>query len=129
MTNGNPLKLQLEKLLDHRDLQEAEAGDVLRALTDPALSPAVAGALLAALRSKGVVAAELRGFAKAMRELARRPKLQAGLRSIDIVGTGGDGVVSGRLRLAGCEAWQSLHFQSLGQRRRARTARTQTAAR
>ena len=33
----------------------------------------MAGALLAALRSKGVVADELRGFARAMRKLARRP--------------------------------------------------------
>ena len=35
----------------------------------------MAGAMLAALRSKGVVADELRGFARAMRKLARRPNI------------------------------------------------------
>ncbi len=90
MANDNPLKSQLEKLLERRDLTEQEAGACLRALTDAALSPVVAGAVLAALRTKGVVAPELRGFAQAMRELARRPLLPVGLRAIDIVGTGGD---------------------------------------
>jgi anthranilate phosphoribosyltransferase len=50
----------------------------------------MAGALLAALRAKGVSAAELRGFAGAMRALARRPQLPPGGASVDIVGTGGD---------------------------------------
>ena len=90
MANENPLKAQLERLLERRDLSEPEAAATLRALTDAALSPVVAGAVLAALRTKGVVAAELRGFAQAMRELARRPQLPAALRAIDIVGTGGD---------------------------------------
>jgi len=65
---------------------------LLKALTDPSLSPAVAGAVLAGLRAKGVVASELRGFAGAMRELARKPKVGVDLqrRAIDIVGTGGD---------------------------------------
>ncbi len=48
------------------------------------------GALLAALRSKGVTADEVRGFAGAMRRLARRPVLPPGPPAIDIVGTGGD---------------------------------------
>jgi len=92
------VKALLEKVLDRRDLTEAEAGEVLHALTQPELPPAVAGAMLAALRTKGVVAAELRGFAGAMRGLARRPAVPAGLASIDIVGTGGD--ASGSLNLS-----------------------------
>ena len=51
--------------------------------------PAVTGAVLAALRAKGVVAAELRGFADGMRALALRPQIPLTLRAIDIVGTGG----------------------------------------
>ncbi len=90
MANSNPLKPQLEILLQRSDLSELDAAAMLRALTEPALAPAVAGAVLAALASKGVVAAELRGFARAMRELARHPQLPAGLRAIDVVGTGGD---------------------------------------
>src|ERR1700731_4945929 len=70
----------------------------MRSLTAPELAPAMAGALLSALRAKGVTAAEVRGFAAAMRSLARRPELPAGLDAIDIVGTGGD--ASGSLNLS-----------------------------
>lgn len=85
------LRETLEQILDRRDLSEAQASELLNALTDPALPPAMGGALLAALRSKGVTADELRGFAKRMRSLARRPVLPAGGPLVDMVGTGGDG--------------------------------------
>ena len=88
----------LEKLLDRGDLTQVEAEELLGHLTHPEGSPIVAGAVLAALRSKGVVAEELRGFAVAMRRLARRPPVPAGLRAIDIVGTGGD--ASGSLNIS-----------------------------
>jgi len=81
----------LERLLQRRDLPESEAGELLVALTDAATAPAMAGALLAALRVKGVTAPEVRGFAGAMRSLARHPRLPPGPPAIDIVGTGGDG--------------------------------------
>ncbi|MBU6212083.1 MAG: anthranilate phosphoribosyltransferase [Gammaproteobacteria bacterium] len=86
------VKEMLECVLDGHHLSEQESTRLLKTLTDPSLPPAVAGAVLAALRAKGVVAAELRGFAAAMRELARKPKVAVDLqrRSIDIVGTGGD---------------------------------------
>lgn len=92
MADPQSLRPLLERVLERGDLTETEAVDTLRALTDPAFPPALAGALLAALRSKGVVAGELRGFARAMRELARRPVVDPALqaRAIDIVGTGGD---------------------------------------
>jgi anthranilate phosphoribosyltransferase len=80
----------LERLLERRDLGEAEAGELLLALTDAAVPPAMSGALLAALRSKGITPAEVRGFAGAMRGLARRPELPPGPPSVDVVGTGGD---------------------------------------
>ena len=80
----------LERLLQRRDLQQAEAGELLVALTDPAVAPAMSGALLAALRSKGITPDEVRGFAGAMRSLARKPQLPPGAPAIDIVGTGGD---------------------------------------
>jgi len=86
------VKEMLECVLDGRHLSEQESVRLLKALTDPSFSPAVAGAVLAGLRAKGVVASELRGFAGAMRELARKPKVDVDLqrRAIDIVGTGGD---------------------------------------
>jgi len=95
MTNPRHL---LEHLLEHRDLSESEAVSLLEALAAPDLKPAMAGALLAALRSKGVTAEEVRGFASAMRALARKPALAAAPDAIDIVGTGGD--ASGSLNLS-----------------------------
>jgi len=77
--------------LDRRNLSEAQAADLLVALTDPTLAPALGGALLAGLRAKGVTADEVRGFAKTMRRLARRPILPDGGPLVDMVGTGGDG--------------------------------------
>ena len=84
------LRDALERLLQRRDLPESEAGELLVALTDAATAPAMAGALLAALRVKGVTPEEVRGFAGAMRSLARHPHLPPGPPAIDIVGTGGD---------------------------------------
>jgi len=86
------------RVLDGDRLGESDAEDLLAALADDTLPPAVAGAVLAALRMRGETAAELRGFARAMRRLARRPDLPAGLAALDIVGTGGDG--SGSLNLS-----------------------------
>ncbi len=80
----------LAHLLERRDLAEAEAATLLELLTRPELAPVLAGALLVALRLKGVTAVELRGMAFAMRALARKPALPSGLDAIDIVGTGGD---------------------------------------
>jgi anthranilate phosphoribosyltransferase len=88
----------LQQLLERRDLTAAQAEELLGALTDADTPLAMAGALLAALTTKGVVAQEVRGLAQAMRRLARRPALPPELRAIDIVGTGGDG--SGSLNIS-----------------------------
>jgi anthranilate phosphoribosyltransferase len=82
----------LERVLNGGNLAEQDANAVMCALADPALAPAMAGAMLAALRAKGATADEVRGFARAMRSLARRPQIDPVLqsRAIDIVGTGGD---------------------------------------
>jgi anthranilate phosphoribosyltransferase len=81
----------LAQLLEGRHLSQLQAQELLAQLTDPGTPPALAGALLAALAAKGVVADEVRGLAQAMRRLARRPDLPPQLRAIDVVGTGGDG--------------------------------------
>jgi anthranilate phosphoribosyltransferase len=88
----------LQQLLERRDLSQAQAELLLAQLMDPALPPALAGAVLAALATKGVVADEVRGFAQAMRRLARRPDIPQALRAVDIVGTGGD--ASGSLNIS-----------------------------
>ena len=93
-----PLREFLERLLQRRDLSETDAEALLNHLTNPDAAPALAGAVLAALRSKGVTADEVRGFARAMRRLARRPQIALGIRAIDVVGTGGDS--SGSLNIS-----------------------------
>jgi anthranilate phosphoribosyltransferase len=94
----SPLREVLEQLLERRNLTESQAEDLLTRLTNPEEHHAMSGALLAALRSKGVVADELRGFARAMRKLGKRPNIPQDLRAIDIVGTGGD--ASGSLNIS-----------------------------
>jgi len=83
------LRDTLEHLLSGKSLGEEEAGELLRALTNAETPAPMAGALLASLRSKGVTPEEVRGFAKAMRALARQPHIHTP-DAIDIVGTGGD---------------------------------------
>jgi anthranilate phosphoribosyltransferase len=85
-----PLRGWLDGLLEHRSLNADAARQLLIALTDAELPPALSGALLAAIRAKGVTADELRGFALGMRSLARRPAIADTTDAVDIVGTGGD---------------------------------------
>jgi len=86
-----PARQWLERLLAKQDLEEADAAAAMRAMAEGSLDAVLAGALLVALRAKGESAAEIRGFATAMRELARRPEIPPGGPYVDIVGTGGDG--------------------------------------
>jgi len=88
---SKPGREALDALLERRDLSEVAAYELMVSLTDPSMAPAMTGALLAALRIKGATAAEVRGFALAMRSLARRPRIAAGAPVADVVGTGGDG--------------------------------------
>ena len=81
----------LEQLLAGEDLGEAQAGALMRALAGGELPEAQAGGLLCALRAKGESAAEIRGFAGVMRELAVHPEIPPGAPTVDTVGTGGDG--------------------------------------
>jgi anthranilate phosphoribosyltransferase len=81
----------LDRLLDGESLEEAEAFNFMHLLAGGDVHPALAGALLAALRAKGETAAEIRGFATAMRELSVHPEVPPGAATVDTVGTGGDG--------------------------------------
>ena len=88
----------LDRLLDGQALDEAAAHGLMLKLAEGEMPDALAGALLAGLRAKGETAAEIRGFARAMRELAVHPKIPDGAPTVDTVGTGGDG--SGSLNLS-----------------------------
>ena len=88
----------LDSLLNGNDISEQQAYDLMRQFAAGDLEPAFAGALLAALRAKGETAEEIRGFARAMREVAVHPAIPEGAPTVDTVGTGGDG--SGSLNLS-----------------------------
>jgi len=84
----------LHRVASGADLSSKEAHAAMNLLltdaADEAREPeAVIGGFLVALRMKGETAAELAGFARAMRE--RMVVVDAGEDVIDIVGTGGDG--------------------------------------
>ena len=81
----------VEKVVGGSVLDEAEAGLLLDAMTDPSLDPLLASAALVGLRVRGETAGEVRGFALRLRELAIRPAIASGARAVDVVGTGGDG--------------------------------------
>jgi anthranilate phosphoribosyltransferase len=84
------LRRQLDELLERRSLSTEDARQLLLGVIDPEVPPALAGAVLAAIRAKGVTPEELRGYAIGMRGLARQPNIKAGIEAVDIVGTGGD---------------------------------------
>ena len=88
----------LDSLLVGNDLEEQQAYDLMQQFAAGDLDPAFAGALLAGLRAKGETADEIRGFARAMRELAIHPDIPEGAPTVDTVGTGGDG--SGSLNIS-----------------------------
>lgn len=88
----------LDALLNGESLAEDDAYALMHKLAEGDLEPALAGALLAGLRAKGETADEIRGFARAMRELAVHPAIPDGKPTVDTVGTGGDG--SGSLNLS-----------------------------
>ena len=86
------IRTHLERLLHGRDLDESEAGDLLRGLCDPAVDREVKAAVLVALRLKGETAEEVRGIALAMRSMAVPVDVDGPI--VDTCGTGGDGTGS-----------------------------------
>ncbi|NCG20814.1 MAG: anthranilate phosphoribosyltransferase [Rhodobacterales bacterium] len=103
------MRVLLELLLEGHDLTAEQGSVLMGGLTDPEVHPSVKGALLVALRIKGVTSAELLGMAKGMRASARPVAVAAeGAPLIDTCGTGGDGSdtinvsTATALVLAGC---------------------------
>jgi len=84
------IKEAIARLLEERDLAEAEAESVMEQIMAGQATPAQIGGFLIALRLKGETVAEVTGFARAMRRNAipihpHRPLVA------DTCGTGGDG--------------------------------------
>ena len=125
----------LERLLCGESLGEQEAGSLLTFVTDPDTPPAVAGALLAAMRTKGESPAEVRGLAGAMLASAIRIPPDGGRRHrgnrwrrigqsepVDRLGPSRGGERHARLQTR-----QPVRFQPLRKRRCAGSARVPIA--
>ncbi|HIP96876.1 MAG TPA: anthranilate phosphoribosyltransferase [Anaerolineae bacterium] len=84
------IKEALARLLESRDLTEAEAETVMEQIMTGQTTPAQIGGFLIALRLKGETVEEVTGFARAMRRNAIpvRPHRRF---MVDTCGTGGDG--------------------------------------
>ena len=79
----------LARLVEHEDLTSEETAAVMDSVLTDSASPVAMGAFLAALRVKRETAAEVAGLAEAM--LAHAIRFEVPGRTVDIVGTGGDG--------------------------------------
>src|ERR1700692_3995666 len=84
-----PLAPFLHRVAAGADLTSEDAHAAMTLLLEGGRGDAVVGAFLVALHVKGETAAELAGFARAMRQ--HMVVVDAGADVIDIVGTGGDG--------------------------------------
>lgn len=79
----------LARLVEHEDLTAEETAAVMDSVLTDSASPIAMAAFLAALRVKRETPAEVAGLAAAMLDHAIRIEVPG--RSVDIVGTGGDG--------------------------------------
>ncbi|NLH98470.1 MAG: anthranilate phosphoribosyltransferase [Chthonomonadales bacterium] len=79
----------LAKIVSHESLTEQEAYDLLAYIVSGEATPAQVGAILVGLRTKGETVDELTGFARALRDRARRVVTRRSI-LVDTCGTGGD---------------------------------------
>ncbi|MBD2423288.1 anthranilate phosphoribosyltransferase [Cyanobium sp. FACHB-13342] len=84
----------LEQLLNGVPLTEEQATALMRGWLDEQIDPVLTGALLAALRAKGVNGVELAAMAQVLREACPLPGTRPDLDLVDTCGTGGDGADS-----------------------------------
>jgi anthranilate phosphoribosyltransferase len=81
----------LSKIVACHDLDETEAGEIMKGIIDGSATEAQIGSLLIALRMKGETSREIASFARVIRSFATTvsPKINGTL--VDTCGTGGDG--------------------------------------
>ena len=81
----------LEQLLQGESLRPEQATALMQAWLAEQLEPVLTGALLAALRAKGVNGEELAAMAQVLRQACPLPGRRPALQLVDTCGTGGDG--------------------------------------
>ena len=81
----------LEALLNGENLTNEKATSLMMAWLNEEISPVNTGAILSALRSKGVSGSELSSMAMVLRDACKIPIQKPTLSLVDTCGTGGDG--------------------------------------
>jgi anthranilate phosphoribosyltransferase len=89
-----PWPTLLEQLLQGRSLTADQATELMRGWLAQAIDPVLTGALLAALRAKGVSGEELAAMAAVLRQACPLPVERPAMALVDTCGTGGDGADS-----------------------------------
>ena len=84
------LKNAIQKLIERKNLEEAEAMEVMDHIMEGRATQAQIGSFLTALRLKGETIEEITGCARVMRDKAEKINPRVSF-SIDTCGTGGDG--------------------------------------
>ncbi|MEB3275444.1 MAG: anthranilate phosphoribosyltransferase [Cyanobacteriota bacterium] len=95
MTTPPVSPLLLEQLLLGTDLNTGQATGLMQAWLAGQLEPVMTGALLAALRAKGVSGEELAAMAAVLRQACTLPAERPALQLVDTCGTGGANVGRG----------------------------------
>lgn len=82
----------LQQLLDGRSLSRAQAAQLMQAWLNEQIAPALSGAILIAIQTKGVTSAELAGMAQVLptQSIPYTQHSHASIPIIDTCGTGGD---------------------------------------
>ena len=91
MAASTPWPALLEQLLQGRSLAAADAEALMRGWLEEAIEPVLTGALLAALRAKGVNGEELAAMAAVLRDHCPLPGPRPPVPLVDTCGTGGSG--------------------------------------
>jgi len=94
MTASAPWPRLLDLLLQGADLDAEQATALMHGWLEGTIEPVLTGALLSALRAKGVNGAELAAMAAVLREASPVPASRPALPLVDTCGTGGSGVES-----------------------------------
>jgi anthranilate phosphoribosyltransferase len=94
MGDAKTLSQLLELLIEGRDLSGEQADQLMRGWIGERIEPVLTGALLAALRCKGLSGEELAAMAQVLREHCPLPAPRPALHLVDTCGTGGAGVDS-----------------------------------
>ena len=84
----------LEHLLQDHDLNTVQATELMNGWLADGIEPVLTGALLAALRAKGVNGEELAAMALVLRQACPAPEQHPTMPLVDTCGTGGDGTES-----------------------------------